>query len=256
MQRLAREQGATILLVTHDNRILDVADRIVHLEDGRLSSFSDSVLANNRHMMGLLARVREKEDLREHIDALDEGGVRALLDEITDEVDRFLEATRMATDRVFQSMLEQGLFAFTRKVAQLVDAERASLFLVDEEDGSLRLRVTQDLPVHEDIRIPLSSGVAGSVARTGEPQLVPDAYADPRFNPDIDRRFGTRTRSILALPLFARSGRLFAVAQVLNRRDGGPFDDDDLRRVAPFLQSIGVVLEGLETRAPLPEPAL
>ena len=36
MQKLAREQGSTILLVTHDNRILDVADRIVHLEDGRL----------------------------------------------------------------------------------------------------------------------------------------------------------------------------------------------------------------------------
>ena len=36
MQKLAREQGSTILLVTHDNRILDVAERIVHLEDGKL----------------------------------------------------------------------------------------------------------------------------------------------------------------------------------------------------------------------------
>ena len=36
MQKLAREQGSTILLVTHDNRILDVADRLVHLEDGKL----------------------------------------------------------------------------------------------------------------------------------------------------------------------------------------------------------------------------
>lgn len=36
MQHLAREQGSTILLVTHDNRILDVADRIIHMEDGRL----------------------------------------------------------------------------------------------------------------------------------------------------------------------------------------------------------------------------
>ena len=36
MQRLAKEQKSTILLVTHDNRILDVADRIVQMEDGRL----------------------------------------------------------------------------------------------------------------------------------------------------------------------------------------------------------------------------
>ncbi|NEO45096.1 MAG: ATP-binding cassette domain-containing protein [Moorea sp. SIO4A3] len=38
MQRLAKEQGCTILLVTHDNRILDIADRIIHMEDGQLSS--------------------------------------------------------------------------------------------------------------------------------------------------------------------------------------------------------------------------
>lgn len=38
MQTLAKEQGCTILLVTHDNRILDVADRIVHMEDGRLET--------------------------------------------------------------------------------------------------------------------------------------------------------------------------------------------------------------------------
>ncbi len=36
MQRLAKEQGSTILLVTHDNRILDIADRIIYMEDGRL----------------------------------------------------------------------------------------------------------------------------------------------------------------------------------------------------------------------------
>jgi putative ABC transport system ATP-binding protein len=36
MQRMAKEQGCTILLVTHDNRILDIADRIIEVEDGRL----------------------------------------------------------------------------------------------------------------------------------------------------------------------------------------------------------------------------
>ena len=42
MQKLAREQGSTILLVTHDNRILDIADRIVHLEDGRLATNTET----------------------------------------------------------------------------------------------------------------------------------------------------------------------------------------------------------------------
>lgn len=43
MQKLANEQGCTILLVTHDNRILDIADRIVYMEDGRLADKSNAV---------------------------------------------------------------------------------------------------------------------------------------------------------------------------------------------------------------------
>ena len=46
MQKLAKEQGSTILLVTHDDRILDIADRIVHLEDGRLVKNSEDISKN------------------------------------------------------------------------------------------------------------------------------------------------------------------------------------------------------------------
>ncbi|CAO5049995.1 putative hemin import ATP-binding protein HrtA [Microcystis aeruginosa NIES-2521] len=38
MQRLAKEQQCTILLVTHDNRILDIADRLIQMEDGRITT--------------------------------------------------------------------------------------------------------------------------------------------------------------------------------------------------------------------------
>jgi putative ABC transport system ATP-binding protein len=48
MQTLAREQGCTILLVTHDNRILDIADRIVNMEDGWLVN-ADSVALSERY---------------------------------------------------------------------------------------------------------------------------------------------------------------------------------------------------------------
>ncbi|PSB05291.1 DevA family ABC transporter ATP-binding protein [Merismopedia glauca] len=50
MQKLAKEQGCTILIVTHDNRILDIADRLIHMEDGSLvlnqSQDKVSVLSN------------------------------------------------------------------------------------------------------------------------------------------------------------------------------------------------------------------
>ena len=37
MRRLARERNRTVVLVTHDNRILDYADRVIHIEDGRIN---------------------------------------------------------------------------------------------------------------------------------------------------------------------------------------------------------------------------
>jgi putative ABC transport system ATP-binding protein len=45
MQRLAKEQGTAILLVTHDNRILDIADRIVEMEDGLLTRDAQNVVS-------------------------------------------------------------------------------------------------------------------------------------------------------------------------------------------------------------------
>lgn len=45
MQKLAKEQNCTILMVTHDNRILDIADRIVHMEDGQLAMPETSAIA-------------------------------------------------------------------------------------------------------------------------------------------------------------------------------------------------------------------
>ncbi|MEL6326330.1 MAG: ABC transporter ATP-binding protein, partial [Cyanobacteria bacterium J06626_23] len=47
MHDLAKQQGCTILLVTHDNRILDIADRIVYMEDGRLSKQPEEALAGH-----------------------------------------------------------------------------------------------------------------------------------------------------------------------------------------------------------------
>ncbi|NEZ02658.1 ATP-binding cassette domain-containing protein [Wenzhouxiangella sp. XN201] len=246
MQSLAREKGTTILLVTHDNRILDIADRIVHLEDGRLSTFTDAVIASNEHMMKTLAESRQKQPIAEVVADLDESGFRDMLDDITQESQRFLEATALARDMAFQSMLEQALFSFTAKAGQLLDAERASLFLVDRERDSLVLRVAEDLPEDGEVRIPIGSGIAGAVAASGETVRVDDAYADPRFSPDVDRQSGFHTRSILCLPVKDRSGEVFAVAQLLNRRDGQPFEDADAERFAEFLGSLGVILETLQ----------
>jgi putative ABC transport system ATP-binding protein len=241
MKVLAKEHGTTILLVTHDNRILDIADRIVHLEDGCLTTFTDAVIANNRHMMQMLADNRQKQPVDELVDQLDEGQFRDLLQDITTESERFLETTALANNIAFRSMLEQGLFAFTRKLGVLLNAERSSLFLVEGDE--LLLKVSENLEEMGEIRIPLGSGIAGAVAQSGNAIRIDDAYSDPRFNRDVDRKTGFRTRSILSLPVKNLEGRVFAVAQLLNRKDGRPFDAEDEQRFASFVRSIGVIFE-------------
>ena len=55
IQQLAREEGASVVLVTHDSRIFDVADRILHVEDGRMKQLSEAVAGETSRMLNILA---------------------------------------------------------------------------------------------------------------------------------------------------------------------------------------------------------
>jgi ABC-type methionine transport system ATPase subunit len=244
MRTLAREQGCTVLLVTHDNRILDIADRIVHLEDGRLHSFTEGVIANTRQLMGMLALNNRKGDLARRVRELPVVQFTALLEQVTGEFQHFLQAMELANTDAFESALEQVIEAFTLKVGDVLQADRVTLFLVDEERGELWSKVARSEGERAlDIRIPLGSGIAGRVARTGEAVNTADARADPEFNPDVDARTGYRTQSLLCVPIRNRQGRVFAVAQVINRQGGDRFESADERRLGEFASAIGVILE-------------
>jgi phosphoserine phosphatase len=109
------------------------------------------------------------------------------------------------------------------------------VFLLDREKGELFSRTATGLDASPaaEIRFPVGRGIAGEVARTGTPVNIPDAYADPRFNPEFDRRSGFRTANLLTLPLTGHDGAIVGVLQVLNKR-GGAFGGED-ERVAAFL---------------------
>jgi putative ABC transport system ATP-binding protein len=244
MRTLAREQGTTILMVTHDNRILDIADRLLHLEDGHLTTFTESVIADTQHLMRMLAENYQKQSMDDMVADLDESGFRGLLEDFTRESEHFLRSVQLANDEAVQGMLTQSLNAFTRKVAEIMQVERASLFLVDADSESLLLHVSQDRPDGGRVlRIPLDSGIAGAAFSAGETIRVNDAYEDPRFNRSIDEATGFRTRSVLCLPLRNSRGSIFAVAQLLNPLQRNAFDASDEARLQAFLEPLGVILE-------------
>ncbi len=128
-------------------------------------------------------------------------------------------------------------------VTELVDADRSTLFLLDEERGELWSKIAQgDLGVAPEIRVRLGEGVAGWVARSGKTLTLDDAYQDERFNPEFDRQSGYRTRSILCVPLADKRGRTIGVIQALNKRSG-PFTADDVELLQSLAGQAAVALE-------------
>jgi len=241
MQRLAREQNVTVVLVTHDNRILDVADRIVHLEDGRLRSFADAVTSDTERMMGLLAWHNRSGSLLRQLGEMPTDAFRHMLSEVTREAEEFVRATEASTRDAFESMLEQALEAFTHKIVDVLGAEQGSLMLLDAERGELWSKVTTDEGAVE-FRIPSDSGIAGAVVMSGATEIIPDAHADPRFNPAVDQETGFRTRSIIAVPLRDAKGEVFGVAELLNKKDADVFEPADAQRFEELTSSMAVIL--------------
>ena len=262
MRDLAKEMGTTVLLVTHDNRILDVADRIVHLEDGRLSSFTQSVIANTRRMMSVLAQTQRKGELTRRLRDMPLAEFTRLLEDVTSESRELLQATERSRDEAFQSMLDQALEAFTYKLGEILDAERAAVFLLDQRSGELWLRVAREGEEAHAAHVAVEAAghkappvagaledlgavqIAAEVLKTGEMLNIDDPYSHPLFNASLDEITGFSTRSILLCPLRDRNERIFAVAQLMNRKDRKPFDRRDEEQFEEFTRSIGVILEG------------
>jgi putative ABC transport system ATP-binding protein len=237
LSRLAKENGCTVLLVTHDSRILDIADRIVGLEDGRISTFGATEMSNLRQM---LACDDHRGEIARRIGAMPAEDFVKLLDETANEFEQFLRVSQIGESAARDSMLQQLIEAFALKFADVIGAERVLLFMVDRQRGELCSKIASggdDAP--NSIRFPLSAGIAGRVAREGRVVNTPDAGLDPDFNRDTD----LRTRAMISVPLRSRDGEVFAVAQLLNKRGDGAFAAADEKRFVDFAESIGVIVE-------------
>ncbi|MGA9522371.1 MAG: sigma-54-dependent Fis family transcriptional regulator [Myxococcaceae bacterium] len=138
--------------------------------------------------------------------------------------------------------LDSFLHTLVDRVAVTMQADRGTLYLLDPARGELFSRAAH-LPEISQIRLKLGQGVAGYVAAHGVPVNVPDPHGEKRFFSDIDRMTGYRTTSMLAVPLRGADSELFGVLQVLNRRGGGPFTDDDVQQLEAIARQIGVALE-------------
>lgn len=134
------------------------------------------------------------------------------------------------------------------RVTHTLHADRSTLFIVDADRRVLWSKVAQGT---QPIILPMGVGLAGMVASTGETLNIPDAYADKRFNPEIDKKTGYTTRTILCMPVKNREGQIVAVIQAINKI-GGAFTDQDedfLRALSAQIQLAienSMLLDGLK----------
>ncbi len=105
----------------------------------------------------------------------------------------------------------------TATALRVLECDRATVFLYDAAHDELYSRVATGV---EGLRFSARSGVAGQAVQTRRAIIVPDAYADPRFNRQIDEKTGYRTRNLLTLPLVGHDGKVVGVLQVLNKLRG------------------------------------
>lgn len=158
-------------------------------------------------------------------ETLSESALLSLLD-----IARMLAAT---TDlpQVLERVIDAG--------RSVLHADRGAVFLYDDKARELHTLVATG---EKEIRISIDKGIAGDTARTRAIQNVPDCYADPRFNQDVDRRTGYRTHSLISVPLIGLEDELVGVLQLLNP-DKPHFDEVDERVAGALAGQAAVAIQ-------------
>eukprot|EP00727_Mastigamoeba_balamuthi_P002427 m51a1_g12181 hypothetical protein (975) ;mRNA; r:293-4272 len=148
----------------------------------------------------------------------------------------------VSTQAKYQALLEvaealavhlegEGLVAMIlSRARELVNAERSALFLIDESTNELVSQVAEG--TESGFRFPANQGIAGHVATTGEVQNIDDVYSDKRFNTDIDKITGFKTRNIICVPIKSSDERIIGVTEIINKKAGGfTKEDEELLKV-------------------------
>ncbi len=126
-----------------------------------------------------------------------------------------------------------------RAILQVMNCERGTVFLYDKATDELYSLVATG---EETIRFSAKLGIAGEAFQTRSMVSVPDAYADERFNPAIDKQTGFRTRNLLTFPMAGHDGSVVGALQALNKRDGA-FETDDESRAEALGKLAGVGIQ-------------
>ena len=103
----------------------------------------------------------------------------------------------------------------------LTSADRCSVWIVNQEKKTIWTKVAHGM---DAIELPMKKGIVGHSNTTGEKIIIDDVYKDDRFNPDVDKKTGYKTKSMMVIPMFDQNDNITGAFQVINNiRESGIF---------------------------------
>lgn len=157
-----------------------------------------------------------------------------------DRYKRLLEISRSINSKI---NLDELLTTITTEASNIIGADRATLFLLSEDKKELWSKVAEGLPgYYSEIRVPSDAGIVGAVVKSSEIINISDAYKDKRFNKEVDKKTGYKTKSILCVPIINRNGVMIGALQLLNK-EIGVFTEDDENELSILCAQASVAIE-------------
>ena len=169
-----------------------------------------------------------------------------ITEEITEEITQVQRVQEDATplEAAAEILQELRFEPLVKKIAtvvqNLLDCEHCLVFLYDRRGDELWCRVSAEVHVG-DLRIAANSGIPGAVFQSLQYTNVEDAYADPRFNSELDHKMGIKTRSVLCVPMVNAQNKTVGVLYALNPKQG-VFQLQEERRLKTFAQRAAVAI--------------
>ena len=140
--------------------------------------------------------------------------------------------------------LDQVLLTIMQKINEFLRPDTWSLLLVDEARQELYFEIAtgQGAQALKDVRIKIGQGIAGWVAQTGQPAVVPDVRKDTRFFNQVDEKTRMETRSIVAVPVRFRDHSL-GVIELVNCVGPNGFEQRDLALLEALADYAAIAIE-------------
>jgi type II secretory ATPase GspE/PulE/Tfp pilus assembly ATPase PilB-like protein len=164
----------------------------------------------------------------------------------------FYRRLQQVTARIHETEnVEQIMLDASQDICKLLNADRLTLYAVNEDRSAIVSKVKTGLNTSRDLKLPISpQSLAGYVAFSGHPLNIADVYDDgalKRINPqltflkEVDKRSGYRTKQMLVLPI-TDGEALHGVLQVINNKSDQPFGDLELEGAMQLCKTLATAI--------------